>query len=104
MRFTVLTSLVFAALAAAAPSPGGGGTANACQGGETWCCNNYNQPVDNSTGNPLSVPLDVILSANCSPLSVFAILLGTQCASSTVCCQNMNTSGLVNIQCIGLAL
>ncbi|EJD44141.1 hypothetical protein AURDEDRAFT_152219 [Auricularia subglabra TFB-10046 SS5] len=107
MRFaTVLTSVAFAAFVAAAPSPGkGGDTANVCQGGTTYCCNNFNQPVDESTGDLLSVPVNVIANLNCSPINVLAIFLGLgQCASSTVCCQDVGTNGLINVQCVGLAL
>ncbi|EJD44140.1 hypothetical protein AURDEDRAFT_185169 [Auricularia subglabra TFB-10046 SS5] len=103
---TVLTSVAFAAFVAAAPAPGkGGNTTNVCQGGKTYCCNNFNQPVDKASGNLLSVPINVIANLQCTPISVLSIVLPLgQCASSTVCCQDVGTNGLVNVQCVGLAL
>ncbi|KZW03594.1 hypothetical protein EXIGLDRAFT_828455 [Exidia glandulosa HHB12029] len=108
MRFFVLSAVVaLAAIVSANPVPtsGGGGTTNACAGGETWCCNSLDQPSGQSAGGLLSDPLSVILSPQCEPISVLSILLGGgTCKSSTVCCQNVATNGLVNIQCLNLGL
>ncbi|EJD44135.1 hypothetical protein AURDEDRAFT_166851 [Auricularia subglabra TFB-10046 SS5] len=104
MRFAVLASVLFAAMAAAAPAPGGG-TASACKGGDAYCCNNVNPISDNSTGDTLPVPIALILNAQCTPITLLAIVLQTQCAGSTVCCQNAAATGDgINMQCGGLAI
>ncbi|KZW03597.1 hypothetical protein EXIGLDRAFT_758942 [Exidia glandulosa HHB12029] len=101
--FTALTSLVLAAIVAASPAPNGiGGTTSTCNGGEAFCCNSFSQPVDPSTGDLASVPVDVLASLGCTPVSVAAILVPGTCSQSSVCCQDVGSNGLVNLQCIGL--
>ncbi|KZW03587.1 fungal hydrophobin [Exidia glandulosa HHB12029] len=108
MRFSVLSAVVALAAIVSAnpvPAPGGGGTTNACAGGSLWCCNSVDQSGDQSDGGLASIPIDVMASPQCSPISILSILLGGgTCKSSTVCCQDVGTNGLINIQCLNIPL
>ncbi|EJD44136.1 hypothetical protein AURDEDRAFT_166852 [Auricularia subglabra TFB-10046 SS5] len=97
MRFAVLTSLVFAALVAATDG-------NTCNGGDTYCCNSSPLLVNPVTGSFLAVPVSVLATLVCTPLTILGIPIGGTCSRTTVCCQDVDPTGLVNVQCIGLAL
>ncbi|KAH7106665.1 hypothetical protein BKA62DRAFT_668551 [Auriculariales sp. MPI-PUGE-AT-0066] len=103
MRFATLLAPVLALAMAVAAVPTNGGTNNQCHGGDTYCCNDA--PVlHNPTGGLAAVPISVLASLSCSPLTIIGVVLGTTCSKSTVCCQNVGTNGLVNVQCLALTL
>ncbi|KZW03583.1 hypothetical protein EXIGLDRAFT_828451 [Exidia glandulosa HHB12029] len=105
--FAVLASLALAAFAVAAPTTEGGAPASGgatCNGSQAFCCNNFSQPVDPSTGDLLSVPVSVIASLQCTPVSVLSVVIPGTCAQQSVCCQDVGSNGLVNVQCVGLQL
>ncbi|KAH7106667.1 fungal hydrophobin [Auriculariales sp. MPI-PUGE-AT-0066] len=117
MRFTFLPllAIISAAFTLAAPTDleiverrGGGGSSscsnNTCHGGDSYCCNDSSQLYDPTTGGLLSVPVSLILGLKCRPLTVLGIVVASTCSSSTVCCQNVSSSALVNIQCIAITL
>ncbi|KZW03601.1 hypothetical protein EXIGLDRAFT_743985 [Exidia glandulosa HHB12029] len=83
-------------------SGGDDGTVNACDDGDTYCCNSWNAPAGSSAGGLASVPIALIANLQCSRLSILSILLGSTCSKHTVCCQNVATNGLINIQCLNL--
>ncbi|KAH7098737.1 hypothetical protein BKA62DRAFT_773147 [Auriculariales sp. MPI-PUGE-AT-0066] len=45
-----------------------------------------------------------IVGLQFSPINALAILLGTTCATSTLYCQNIATSGLINVQGLAITL
>ncbi|KZW03596.1 hypothetical protein EXIGLDRAFT_758941 [Exidia glandulosa HHB12029] len=96
--FTALISFALAAtLTVAAP-------AATCGGSQAFCCNGFSQPVDPSTGDLLSVPISVIANLQCTPVSVLSVVIPGTCAQQSVCCQDVGSNGLVNVQCVGLQL
>ncbi|KAF9499119.1 hypothetical protein BDN71DRAFT_1411684, partial [Pleurotus eryngii] len=47
--------------------------------------------------------LDILLGANCSPITAIGIG-GTSCGSQTVCCENNSFKGLVALGCVPVNL
>jgi len=130
MRFSLIPALaLLATLAVASPVVDletRTDNNNNCHGGDTYCCNDSPALHNPTTGGFLTVPINVVLGLTCSPLTVLGIVLGTTwyvlfvlprslrvmhtdacviCSSkTTVCCQNVQQNGLINIGCIGLTL
>ncbi|KZW03603.1 hypothetical protein EXIGLDRAFT_796780 [Exidia glandulosa HHB12029] len=106
--FAALTSLALAAtLVVSMPTSDGGAPASGgatCGGSQAFCCNDFSQPVDPSTGDLASVPISVIAGLECTPVSVLSVVIPGTCAQQSVCCQDVGSNGLVNVQCVGLQL
>ncbi|KAJ2929148.1 hypothetical protein H1R20_g7940, partial [Candolleomyces eurysporus] len=111
----IAVSSVFLAVTAM-PTPGGhhGGEVSQCNGGEVYCCNSYHEVEKEDESWKaiyalLNLDIDGLtggIAANCSPLGVAAIGNGASCSSQTVCCQDNQYNGLINVGCspINLAL
>ncbi|KAI6132864.1 hydrophobin-1 precursor [Pisolithus croceorrhizus] len=89
------------------PSSTGGGQ---CNTGPIQCCSTVgacgsHSDIDNLISLlGLSVPVGTQVGANCSPLSVVGTGGGAQCSGQTVCCEQNNWNGLINIGCLPLNL
>ncbi|SJL06634.1 related to Fruiting body protein SC1 [Armillaria ostoyae] len=88
------------------------GTTPSCNTGPVQCCNSVQSSSAPGVGFLLGL-LGIVLGGNtqvglgCSPLSVVGLLnSGAQCSQQTVCCENNDFNGLVNVGCtpINLAL
>ncbi|KAI6041465.1 hydrophobin-1 precursor [Pisolithus marmoratus] len=77
------------------PSSTGG---SQCNTGPIQCCNTYIDDLIGALG--LSVPVGTQVGANCSPISALGAGTGAQCSGQTVCCDQNEWNGLVNIGCM----
>ncbi|KAL4076447.1 fungal hydrophobin-domain-containing protein [Scleroderma yunnanense] len=97
-----LSSVVAAAPAAIAARD------NSCSSGTLQCCNTVMDSTSSSAGvlagllgivSPLLGPL---MGVNCSPITGVGVGTGANCVQQTVCCQNTQFNGLINIGCIAI--
>ncbi|KIM60478.1 hypothetical protein SCLCIDRAFT_1216747 [Scleroderma citrinum Foug A] len=91
-------------------SPGGGGSS--CSNGDVYCCSdvgqygshkNVNEQVQ-GLGLQSYVPVGTSCGLNCSPISVIGAGSGASCTQQTVCCENNQFNGLINIGCNNINL
>lgn len=89
------------------PSSTGGGQ---CNTGPIQCCNTVATSGSQSgvdellTLLGLSVPVGTQVGASCSPISAVGTGSGAQCSGQTVCCEQNEWNGLVNIGCMPINL
>jgi len=95
-----------ATLAAALPTPGGA-PAGSCSTGPVQCCNQVG--AANSAGIAKTLGLlgvvvqdvSAVVGLDCTSVDVLAIT-GQSCSAQSVCCENTQMNGLVNIGCNAL--
>ncbi|KAF8553861.1 fungal hydrophobin [Imleria badia] len=79
-------------------------SAQSCSSENQYCCNSVqtvNQVTQILPGLSTifaNVGANVPLGLVCSPLSVVAVA-GNSCSQQTVCCENNNFNGLINVGC-----
>ncbi|KAI6002132.1 hydrophobin-1 precursor [Pisolithus albus] len=89
------------------PSSTGGGQ---CNTGPIQCCNTVATCGSHPSTDELlsllglSVPAGTQVGTNCSPISAVGTGSGAQCSGQTVCCEQNNWNGLVNIGCMPMNL
>ncbi|KAF9533701.1 hydrophobin [Crepidotus variabilis] len=99
-KLAVVFVASIAAFVAAAP----GGINNSCNTGPVQCCNSLYKS-DSSEVNVIKqligidIPVDALVGANCSPLSIIGVGGGSSCQSQPVCCSNNSFKGLVAVGC-----
>ncbi|KAL4071724.1 fungal hydrophobin-domain-containing protein [Scleroderma yunnanense] len=80
---------------------------NQCSNGGIYCCNdvgtygshkNVNSVVKD-LGLQSYVPIGTQCGLQCSPITGIGAGSGASCSQQTVCCQNNNFNGLINIGC-----
>lgn len=102
-----LASLVVAA----PPSVARGGSGSSCgNNNSVQCCNQTyeNNPTNvNYLSGLLGVILNIpsgggLLGVDCSPITGLGTGTGANCVQQTVCCDNVDFTGLINIGCINI--
>ncbi|KAL5501083.1 hypothetical protein ACEPAH_9470 [Sanghuangporus vaninii] len=84
-----------------APQP----TGSSCSTGPVQCCNSVQPASSNDASNMLGLlgvalqDINVPVGLNCIPISVIGAGSGGTCNAQTVCCENNQFQGLVNIGC-----
>ncbi|KAL1685952.1 SC3 hydrophobin [Schizophyllum commune] len=79
-------------------------TGNSCSSGPVQCCNSVQQANSQSASLLLGLlgivlqDLSVLVGLGCTPITVIGAG-GNECSSTTVCCENNNFNGLINIGC-----
>lgn len=79
---------------------------NQCNTGPIQCCNTVaacgsHQGIDDLISVlGLSVPIGTQVGASCSPITAVGTGSGAQCSSQTVCCEQNDWNGLINIGCM----
>ncbi|KAI0806679.1 hydrophobin [Fomes fomentarius] len=98
----VVSTLVFATLAAAADG--------SCNTGPVQCCNSL-ESANSAAGQALlglvgATVQDVTakIGLGCSPISAIGVGSGNACQAQPVCCQNNNVGGLISIGCAPISL
>ncbi|KAI0337822.1 hydrophobin-domain-containing protein [Trametopsis cervina] len=103
-------------VASASPSPSSGSSGSSgggqCNTGPIQCCNSVQSAKSLDSGSKsLLDSLDLILEdlntpigLTCSPLSALGLGSGGNCAGTTVCCNDNNYNGLINIGCVPIIL
>jgi len=85
-----------------APAASGG---NQCSTGPVQCCNSVESSSSENSSKTLGLlgivlqGLDIPVGLNCSPISVLGLGSAGSCAAQTVCCDNNNFNGLINLGC-----
>ncbi|KAJ3535273.1 hypothetical protein NM688_g7001 [Phlebia brevispora] len=85
-------------------------TVDQCNTGSVQCCNVVTQagsPLGNLLLGLLGIvvsDLDVLLGADCTPLSIGEVLGGATCSATPVCCEDNSVDTLISIGCIVIIL
>ncbi|KIM61512.1 hypothetical protein SCLCIDRAFT_1215978 [Scleroderma citrinum Foug A] len=103
--------VALSSMVAAAPGPVAR-TDGSCSNGTLQCCQSTSTATSSSLseltgllGIVADIPLvGPLLGLNCSPITVIGLGSGANCAQQTVCCQNDQFSGLINVGCTNLNL
>ncbi|OAA72342.1 Hydrophobin [Cordyceps fumosorosea ARSEF 2679] len=100
---TVFVSLL--AVVSAVPTNGGHNTqeAQACHG-EVKCCDSATADKILTQGNLLPITGLNELLGKCTKVNVLAVPIGSECKDQTVCCQNVQQNGFLNIACTPIQL
>ncbi|KAI0065201.1 fungal hydrophobin [Artomyces pyxidatus] len=83
---------------------------NTCSTGPVQCCNTVEPASAPSVAALLGLlgvvlqGVDVLVGLTCTPISVIGVITGNSCTAQTVCCQNNNFGGLINIGCTPISL
>ncbi|KAG6334436.1 hypothetical protein ID866_4650 [Astraeus odoratus] len=114
IRASTLLFPVFAlsALSAAAPESIVARTSSSsCSNGTLQCCNQTftaDQTGVAAIEGLLGVVVDAVvgplLGIGCSPITIIGVGSGSTCTQQTVCCQNTEFNGLVNVGCTAISL
>ncbi|KIM61505.1 hypothetical protein SCLCIDRAFT_121918 [Scleroderma citrinum Foug A] len=108
----LLPVLVLSSVAAAAPGPIVARASSSCGNGSLQCCDNTVEATQ-ANANELSGLLGIAASIpiagplfgiSCSSISVIGVGTGANCAQQTVCCDNTQFNGLVNVGCTNINL
>ncbi|KIM61510.1 hypothetical protein SCLCIDRAFT_874652 [Scleroderma citrinum Foug A] len=109
----LLPVIALSSVVAAAPEPvARGGGSSSCSNGTIQCCGSTFQATQSNAnlltgllglvaGVPIIGPL---LAINCSPIDILGLGSGASCTQQTVCCQNTQFSGLINVGCDNINL
>ncbi|KLO10198.1 hydrophobin-domain-containing protein [Schizopora paradoxa] len=89
-----------------APAPSG----SQCSTGPVQCCNSVESSSSEAASKQLGLlgivlqGLDIPVGITCSPIDVLSIASGSGCTAQTVCCENNNFNGLINLGCNAISL
>ncbi|KAL4061877.1 fungal hydrophobin-domain-containing protein [Scleroderma yunnanense] len=108
----LLPVVALSSVVAAAPEPISARGGSSCSNGTLQCCTSTFDATQSNLnlltgllGIVASVPLvGPLLALNCSPITGLGLGTGANCAQQTVCCQNDQFTGLINVGCTNVNL
>ncbi|KIM61516.1 hypothetical protein SCLCIDRAFT_875079 [Scleroderma citrinum Foug A] len=104
IRASSLILPVVALSSVVSAAPASLSTRDSCSGGTVQCCNTVFSSSSSSASflagllGITDALLGPLMGVNCSPIGG----VGANCVQQTVCCQNVQFNGLINIGCIAI--